>query len=197
VTTVHNAVKETIRTHLTLVHVFHAYATVNTPWVAHALSHFTPVRYGRIASNSEGHHGSQRYTKLLSLRDLIKSRMCQYTTQTCSLGPDDQSLTDTGGGYHLGALNFRSYHSPSFPSSILHFSLIAMSSLQLCQSFNHLAKLHRTSIDRKGSYCERISITRLLLIAYTTKHSILSLYFFHRGKQSGLVSVFLVQLGFH
>jgi hypothetical protein len=124
-------------------------------------------------------------------------RVCQYTTQTCSLGPDDQSLTDTGGGYHLGALNFRSYHSPSFPSSILHFSLIAMSSLQLCQSFNHLAKLHRTSIDRKGSYCERISITRLLLIAYTTKHSILSLYFFHRGKQNGLVSVFLVQLGFH
>jgi hypothetical protein len=40
-------------------------------------------------------------------------------------------------------------------------------------------------------------MTHLLLIAYTTKHSILSLCLFHRGKQSGLVRVFLVQLGFH
>jgi hypothetical protein len=45
VATVHNAVKEMIRAHLTLVHVFHAYASTDTPWVAHVLSHFTPVRY--------------------------------------------------------------------------------------------------------------------------------------------------------
>jgi hypothetical protein len=35
------------------------------------------------------------------------------------------ALTDTGGGYHLGAPNFISDHSPSFTSSILYFSLIA------------------------------------------------------------------------
>jgi hypothetical protein len=52
VATVHDAVREMIRVHLTLVHVFHAYASVDTPWVAHALSHYTPVRYGRIASVS-------------------------------------------------------------------------------------------------------------------------------------------------
>jgi hypothetical protein len=69
---------------------------------------------------------SQWHTKLLSLWDSIKSRMRKYTTQTCSPGPDDQSLVDTGGGYHLGAQNFKSDHSPSFPSSILHFSLIAL-----------------------------------------------------------------------
>jgi hypothetical protein len=46
VATIHDEVKETIRTHLTLVHVFHAYALVDTPWVAHALSHFTSIRYG-------------------------------------------------------------------------------------------------------------------------------------------------------
>jgi hypothetical protein len=107
------------------------------------------------------------------------------------------ALIDSGGGYHLGALNIRSDHSPSFPSSNLYFPLIATSGLQLCQSFDHLAKPHRTSINRKGSYRERIPTTHLLPIAYTTKHSILSLYFFHRGKQSGLVRVFLVQLGFH
>jgi hypothetical protein len=59
VATVHNAVKETIKAHLTIVHVFHAYAKVDTPWVAHALSHFTPVRYGRIAFVSLVHEATQ------------------------------------------------------------------------------------------------------------------------------------------
>jgi hypothetical protein len=58
VATVHNTVKETIRAHLTLVHVFHAYASTDTPWVAHALSHFTPVRYGRIAFVSAAHEAT-------------------------------------------------------------------------------------------------------------------------------------------
>jgi hypothetical protein len=59
VTTVHDVVKETIRTHLTLVHVFHVYASVDTPWVAHALSHYTLTRYGRIASVSAAHDATQ------------------------------------------------------------------------------------------------------------------------------------------
>jgi hypothetical protein len=42
VATIHDVVKEMIMAYLTLVHVFHAYASVDTPWVAHALSHYTP-----------------------------------------------------------------------------------------------------------------------------------------------------------
>jgi hypothetical protein len=45
-------IKESSRAHLTLVHVFHAYASVDTPWTAHALSRVSPVRYGRVSSNS-------------------------------------------------------------------------------------------------------------------------------------------------
>jgi hypothetical protein len=59
VATVHDAVKETIKAHLTLVHVFHAYASADTLWVAHALSHYTPVRYGRIAYISAAHNATQ------------------------------------------------------------------------------------------------------------------------------------------
>jgi hypothetical protein len=59
VATVHNAVKETIRAHLTLVPVFHAYASVDTPWVAHALSHYTPVGCGRITSVLAAHDATQ------------------------------------------------------------------------------------------------------------------------------------------
>jgi hypothetical protein len=36
------------------------------------------------------------------------------------------ALINTGRGYHLGTPNIRSYHSSSFPSSILHFPLIAL-----------------------------------------------------------------------
>jgi hypothetical protein len=59
VATIHDEVKETIRAHLTLVHVFHAYASADTPRMAHALSHYTPVRYGRIASVSAAHDATQ------------------------------------------------------------------------------------------------------------------------------------------
>jgi hypothetical protein len=59
VATIHTVVKETIRAHLTLVHVFHAYASTDTPWVAHALSHFIPVKYGRIASVSAAYDDTQ------------------------------------------------------------------------------------------------------------------------------------------
>jgi hypothetical protein len=56
---VHDAVKERIRAHLALVHVFHTYAFADTPWVAHALSCCTPVRYGRIASILAAHNATQ------------------------------------------------------------------------------------------------------------------------------------------
>jgi hypothetical protein len=48
-------IKEMIRAHLTLVHVFHAYASTDTLWVTHALSQCTPIRYGRIAFISMTH----------------------------------------------------------------------------------------------------------------------------------------------
>jgi hypothetical protein len=59
VTTIHDEVKETIRAHLTLVHVFHAYASADTLWVTHALSYYTSVRYGRITSVSAAHDATQ------------------------------------------------------------------------------------------------------------------------------------------
>jgi hypothetical protein len=59
VVTVHDAVKEMIRAHLTLVHVFHVYALVDTPWMARVLSHYTRIRYGRIASILAAHDTTQ------------------------------------------------------------------------------------------------------------------------------------------
>jgi hypothetical protein len=141
VATIHDEVKETIRAHLTLVHVFHAYAVMDTPWVAHALSHFTSVRYGRIASISATHNATQFGDSICPV--YVSTFKCLFNR-----AQPMQALIDTSGGYHLEALNIRSNHSPSFPSSILHFPLIAAPGLQLCHSIDHLAKPHRTSIDR-------------------------------------------------
>jgi hypothetical protein len=143
VATNHNEVKEMIRAHHTLVHVFHAYALVDTPWVAHALSHFTSVRYGRIASVLAAHNATQFGDSICPI--CVSTFKCLFI-QT----QPTWALINTSGGYHLEAQNIRSDHSPSFPSSILYFPLIASPGLQLCQPFDHLAKPHRTSIGRKG-----------------------------------------------
>jgi hypothetical protein len=140
VATVHDAIKEMIRAHLTLVHIFHTYASTDTSWMAHALSHYTPIMYGRIASVSVAHNATQFGDSICPV--------CISTAQM--LVHSDAGLKQHRRGYHLGARNIRSDHSPSFPSSILHFPLIAPLGLQLCQPFNHLAKPHRTSVDRKG-----------------------------------------------
>jgi hypothetical protein len=59
VTTIHDVVKETIRTHLNLVHIFDVYASTNKLWVAHALFYYTPVRYDRIVFVSAAHEATQ------------------------------------------------------------------------------------------------------------------------------------------
>jgi hypothetical protein len=118
VTTMHDEVKETIRAHLTLVHVFHAYASMDTPWVAHVLSHFTSVRYGRITFISVAHDATHFGDSICPV--CVSTFKCLF-----NMAQPVRALIDTGGGYHLEALNIRSDHSPSSPSNILHFPLIA------------------------------------------------------------------------
>jgi hypothetical protein len=148
VATIPDEVKETTRAHLTLVHIFHAYASADTPWVSHTLSPFTSVRYGRIAFVSAAHDTTQFGDSICLV--CISTFKCLFIwTQPT------QALINIGGGYHLEPLNTRSDHSPSFPSSILHFPLIAPPDVHLCQPFDHLAKPHRTSIYRNDPITSR------------------------------------------
>jgi hypothetical protein len=39
--------------------VFHAYASVDTPWVAPTLSHYTYMKRGKVSSNSSTHEATQ------------------------------------------------------------------------------------------------------------------------------------------
>jgi hypothetical protein len=112
--------------------------------------HGWPKHYPIVHPWSEvRYRPTHRHTKLLSLGipyvlyALVNFKCLFIQTQLT------QALIDIGEVYHLGVLNLRSRPLSTFPSSILHFPLIALPGLQLCQPFDHLGKPHRTSIDRK------------------------------------------------
>jgi hypothetical protein len=59
VATVHDVIKKLgwILPHPSAV--FHAYASVETPWVARTLSHCTPMKLGKVSSNLSTHEATQ------------------------------------------------------------------------------------------------------------------------------------------
>jgi hypothetical protein len=52
VATVHDVIRESDRVLPHPSAIFHAYASVDTSWVAQTLSHCTPVKQGKVSSNS-------------------------------------------------------------------------------------------------------------------------------------------------
>jgi hypothetical protein len=123
--------------------VFHAYASADTPWVARTLSHCTPMKRGKVSSNLLAHEATQFGDSICLI--------CASTFECLfNRAQPMWALTDIGRGYHLRAPNLQSRSLSTFPSSILDFPLIAPPGFQLWQPFDHLAKPHRTSIDRKG-----------------------------------------------
>jgi hypothetical protein len=133
--------------------------------VVYALSHFTPVSYGRIASVSVAHEDTQ----------FVRPHKIPYApvhNWNLLIGATRSLLNRHRRGYHLGAPNFRSDHSSSFPSSILHFPLIAPSGLQLCHSINYSSSQHFTiepgykTLNLMSGVCHSTSTGVL-----STKHS--------------------------
>jgi hypothetical protein len=89
-----------------------------------------------------GYRPTRRHTKLLTLGiPYVPYASVHFKCLFIQTQPT-RTLIDIGGGYHLGALNIRSDHSSSFPSSILHFLLIAPPGLQLCHSINYSSSQH-------------------------------------------------------
>jgi hypothetical protein len=125
VATVHDAVKESSRIRPHPSTIFHMYASADTLCVARTLSHYTPMKWGKVSSNPSAHEAT-KFEDSICLVSVSTFKCSVIRTQLT------WTLTDTGGGYHLGALNFRSDHSSSFPSSILPFPLIAPPGFQLC-----------------------------------------------------------------
>jgi hypothetical protein len=97
VATVHDAVKESGQVLPRPSVVFHAYASADPPWVAQTVSHCTPMKRGKESSNSSTHEATQFGDSICPNTFKCLFNMAQLT----------RSLIDTGGGYHLRALNFK------------------------------------------------------------------------------------------
>jgi hypothetical protein len=68
-------------------------------------------------------------TRHYSVWGFHMSRMRQYIQVLVQSNPTDVGLNRHTQDYHLGAPNIRSDHSPSLPSSILHFPQITLPGL--------------------------------------------------------------------
>jgi hypothetical protein len=121
-------------------------------WVTKEIHRQWSVRVKNIAeakpkyyhSPIQGHvsvHNSQRVVgksqapgdnRLLGLPDPYH-RHAIGTLNTCSRGPTERSLIDTGGGYNLGGAGLPHTHSTTFPTSCPHFSLMAPPGLHFNQ----------------------------------------------------------------
>jgi hypothetical protein len=149
VATVHNAVKEMIRAHLTLVHVFHVYASVDTPWVAHALSQCTPIRYGRIASISVTYEATQFVGPQEIPYALVHDSSLLTGARRSVLNQFRRGLPPWSSEFQIRSLPFLPIqYSPLSPNCP------ARSPIKSSFTFI-LLKPHRTSIDRKGPILSR------------------------------------------
>jgi hypothetical protein len=78
------------------------------------------------------------------------SRMCQYIQVLIQQGSTNTGLNRHRQGLPPWSFEFMIQTTLNLRIQYSPFPLIASPGLQLCQPFNHLAKPHRTSIDRKG-----------------------------------------------
>jgi hypothetical protein len=120
VTTVHDAVKEMIMTHLTLVHVFYVYVSADTPCVTHVLSHYTSVRYGRIAFVSASHDATQFRNSIYLVCVSIFQMLIHSDSTDTGLKRHRRGLPPWSFEFHIRPLSFLpiqySLFSPNFPT---------------------------------------------------------------------------------
>jgi hypothetical protein len=86
-------------------------------WVA---SFLLPCDSSRVGERDFG----PMVTQLHQLTEPISPAYDRYV-QYFSQGPTHRSLTDIGGGYNLGGAGLPHTHSLTFPTSCLHFPLMA------------------------------------------------------------------------
>jgi hypothetical protein len=106
VATIHDEVKERIRAHLTLVHVFHVYASANTLWVAHVLSHYTSVRYGRIAFVSAAYDATQFGDSICPVCVSTFQMLVQHGSTNAGLNQHRRWLPPWSSEYQIRSLPF-------------------------------------------------------------------------------------------
>jgi hypothetical protein len=102
--------------------------------------HSTTAIRSRVCTQLLSHNSQRAVEKsqapvdhqLLDLLGLYH-RHANGTFNTCSWGPIERSLINAGGDYNLGGVDLPHTHSPTFPTSCLHFPLVAPPGLHFNQ----------------------------------------------------------------
>jgi hypothetical protein len=130
-TTVHDVIKGSGRVLPRSCAVFHAYVSADKPWVARTLSHCIPMKQGKVSSSSSTHEATQfvgpqklLYAPVHNSNLLNEARWSVVNRHRQGLPPLEPWIYDP-------------VHTPSFPSSILHFLLITPPDLILVPSIHY------------------------------------------------------------
>jgi hypothetical protein len=101
----------------------------HTGWpIRRSIPSFSPERANEVGGVSQAPVGDQ----LLGLPGRYHRHVIG-TFNTCSWGPTNRSLTDTGRGYKLGGADLPHTHTSTFPTSCLPFPLVAPPGLHFNQ----------------------------------------------------------------
>jgi hypothetical protein len=106
VATIHDVTKKSGRVLPHPSAVFHTYALVDTPRVTHALSHYTPVRYGRIASGSLAHDATQFGDSICPVCASTFQMLVQHDSTDMGLNRHRQGLPPWSSEYQIRPLVF-------------------------------------------------------------------------------------------
>jgi hypothetical protein len=141
---IHDEVKETIRVHLTLVHVFHAYASVDTSSVAHALSHYTSVRYGRISSISATHVATQFGDSICPVYVSTFQMLVHSDPTDVGLNRHRRGLPPWSSEYQIRPLPFLPIqYSPFFPNCLARSPIIPFYQLFKLSTFHSRTRVQK------------------------------------------------------
>jgi hypothetical protein len=103
--------------------VFNAKTSTGSPWVVRTLFQCHPW-------STVGCRPTQQPSTLLTLRNLINPVCASTQPNTyCNMVQPTQSLIDSGSGYHIKSSEYEDRALSTFPSGILHFSLLVLPDL--------------------------------------------------------------------
>jgi hypothetical protein len=144
VATIHNMIKKPGRVLPRPSAIFHAYALADTLWVARTLSHCTPVKRGKVLSNSSINEATQLGDSIYQVCTSTFQMLVHSDPTDVGLNRHRWGLPPCSSEFMIQAsLNLPIQYSPLSPNCPTR-SLIMPNRIIIS------LKPHRTSIDRNG-----------------------------------------------
>jgi predicted DCC family thiol-disulfide oxidoreductase YuxK len=138
VVTVHDAVKESGRVLPRSNAIFHTYALTDTPWVARTLSHCTPMKWGKVSSNSSTHEATQFWDPICPVCVSIFQMLVQHGSTDAGLNRHRRGLSPWSSKFMIETtLNLPIQYSPFSPNCPARSCIKSFYQLIMFSTFQH------------------------------------------------------------